>query len=1272
MNMPGTFCNFSCRNIYTYLSILLLLASCRSDQQFASVEMASLYPAPLIIAINTDEGYKINPLTGDSIQPIINSLGDTIKTGVPLLLTGRSIHPDGLKQPKTKAAGDPKVVTVNRNVYALPKTLTIIPVNKNSLETFTPGTDTSSAVLVNSTGDTVLTGVPIAVKGKVVRCKQPQATKALPPRSKDNVSINMKYLDVEQGMNSSHVLSILEDKHGNLWFGTGGGGVSMYNGETFMHYTEKEGLSNNLVWSILEDSQGNLWFGTYSGGVCMFNGEIFTHFTEKEGLSNRRVRSILEDSQGNLWFGTWKGGVSRYDGDTFTHFTEKEGLSNHILSMLEDSRGNLWFGTNGKGVYMYNGETFTHFSKKEGLSDNIVQSILEDHQGNLWFGTEHGGVSRYDGDAFTHFTKKEGLSDNNVNSILEDSGGNLWFGTEYGGVSLYNGESFTHYNMKNGLSDNNINSIFEDSYGNLLFGTEYGGVSIYDAESFTHYAEKEGLNDRRVQSMLEDRRGNLWFSTWGGGASRYDGETIESYTEEEGLCNQVVQSILEDSQGNLWFGTDGGGVIKYNGLTFTHFTDEVGLSSNKVVSILEDSQGNLWFGTSRGGVNRFDGNTFTHFTEKEGLSNNDVRSILEDSQGNLWFGTYGGGVSRYDGETIMHFTEKEGLSNNTVWSIMEDSHGNLWFGTFGGGVCKYNGRTFTHYTEKEGLSNNIIQSILEDRNGNIWISTEKGLNTLVSIPDDFDEEYNKSVIYTYGKQDGLKGMDFILNSTLLDSKNRIWWGSSTSAIMLDMNKFKIPDKIPVMQLSQIEINEQFADYRHMIDSSGIEIKFDGVAGFYNYPLNLELPFSKNHLTFHFSAIDWSAPQKIKYSYKMEGLNDQWSTPTSEAKADYRSLPYGTYTFIVRAIGGAQKWSEPFEYSFSIDPPWWHTWLARSGYGITALLVIFGFARWRTAKLSQRKKELEAEVSNATLKIREQKEEVESQRDEIVATNEALKNQKRELEFTLDNLKLTQSQLIQSEKMASVGLLTAGIAHELNNPINFVSGNVGPLKRDIDDLFSLIKNYEEIIESYNVKNEISDAEALKEKLDYTFLIKEIISLLEGIEEGAIRSSQIIKGLRSFSRLDEEKCQHYDIHEGIDSSLILLHNQIKGRIKVSKDYGDFDDLECFPGKLNQVFMNILTNSIQAIEGQGEIFIQTISSDIGIKIIFKDNGEGMTPEVKKHIFEPFFTTKEVGKGTGLGLSISFGIIEQHNGNIDIISEPGKGTEIIISLPRMQSSLT
>jgi hypothetical protein len=218
----------------------------------------------------------------------------------------------------------------------------------------------------------------------------------------------------------------------------------------------------------------------------------------------------------------------------------------------------------------------------------------------------------------------------------------------------------------------------------------------------------------------------------------------------------------------------------------------------------------------------------------------------------------------------------------------------------------------------------------------------------------------------------------------------------------------------------------------------------------------------------------------------------------------------------------------------------------------------------------------------------------------------------------------------------------------------------------------LDKYEKTVNEHGLKEYFAEVDSFKKEMDFSYLIQEIYSLLKGIEEGASRSSEIIKGLRSFSRLDDEACQYYDIHEGIDSSLVLLHNKIiDKKISVRKDYGDFEGLECFPSKFNQVIMNILTNSIQAMEeSKGELVIQTVSSAIGVKIIIKDNGKGMTSEVKEHIFDPFFTTKEVGQGTGLGLSISYGIIERHNGNIDVISEPGKGTEFIISLPKSQSN--
>jgi len=279
------------------------------------------------------------------------------------------------------------------------------------------------------------------------------------------------------------------------------------------------------------------------------------------------------------------------------------------------------------------------------------------------------------------------------------------------------------------------------------------------------------------------------------------------------------------------------------------------------------------------------------------------------------------------------------------------------------------------------------------------------------------------------------------------------------------------------------------------------------------------------------------------------------------------------------------------------------------------------------------------------------------------TNEAL-------QATVANLKAAQEQLVQSEKMASLGQLTAGIAHEINNPINFVTANIQPLKDDMTDIIKVIDHYEEIIKKKGLENEFSDIEKNEQGVNIELTKKEINNLLKGIEDGAMRTSEIVKGLRNFSRLDQNVFRKANMNECIESTLTLLHSSYKNRIEIIKQYGDLPEIDCFPGQINQVFMNILSNAIQAIPAEGKIFIKTWHDQNNVKISIKDTGAGMTDEVRKKIFDPFFTTKDVGKGTGLGLSISFGIIQKHNGEIEVFSRPGDGTEFIIRIPIIQQS--
>ena len=279
----------------------------------------------------------------------------------------------------------------------------------------------------------------------------------------------------------------------------------------------------------------------------------------------------------------------------------------------------------------------------------------------------------------------------------------------------------------------------------------------------------------------------------------------------------------------------------------------------------------------------------------------------------------------------------------------------------------------------------------------------------------------------------------------------------------------------------------------------------------------------------------------------------------------------------------------------------------------------------------------------------------------------------ELNNALNHLKQTQSQLVDAEKMASLGQLTAGIAHEINNPINFVKSNIKPLQLDIADIKKLILKYEEVSPD-NIREKLNEIQEYKERIEYSYIVEEIDTLLSGIETGAIRTADIVKGLRTFSRVNETELKEADLHEGLDTTLMLLTNIIPPNLSVEKHYGKIPKISCYPGKLNQVFMNILTNAIQAIAAKGapgkeKLSISTRKERQNVVVSIRDTGPGIPQEIKERIFDPFFTTKEVGEGTGLGLSIVYGIIERHLGKIEVFSEEGVGSEFVITLPIHQS---
>lgn len=344
------------------------------------------------------------------------------------------------------------------------------------------------------------------------------------------------------------------------------------------------------------------------------------------------------------------------------------------------------------------------------------------------------------------------------------------------------------------------------------------------------------------------------------------------------------------------------------------------------------------------------------------------------------------------------------------------------------------------------------------------------------------------------------------------------------------------------------------------------------------------------------------------------------------------------------------------------------------FGSAIEVTLLSFALADKINILKREKELaQADaLSSAQENERITKEQNIILEQKVVERTTALTQTNNNLSVALNDLKQAQTQLVESEKMASLGQLTAGIAHEINNPINFVTSNIKPLERDINDLYTLQNETEKLLDGNQTA--IEKIQKYKTDIDFDYLKTEISFLLKGIHEGSSRTAEIVKGLRIFSRVDEDDIKLANINEGLDSTIIIVNNQLNNKIAIEKKYANLPLIECYPGKLNQVFLNLISNAIYAVKQRyqenegGKLIIKTEELDNNAIITISDNGTGMSTETKNKLFEPFFTTKPVGEGTGLGLSITYNTIKKHNGSITVDSTLGEGTTFKITIPIKQ----
>ncbi len=333
-----------------------------------------------------------------------------------------------------------------------------------------------------------------------------------------------------QGVNSGNIDCMLQDKNGNIWFGTGGEGVYRFDGKGFTNFTKKDGLSANYINAMVEDSEGNILFGTVRG-ICVYNGKTFTTLTASSDVSKNAITSILVDKKRNIWFGTWDNGVYRYDGKSFKNFLNKDdykfnlGVHNQlIMDIFQDKNENIWFSSwNGGGVWQYNGKTFKNYlpssnyyktKADERTMNNAAQEFISD----LEHKKEYAKTS-------------ENITDDMIFSISEDNLGNIWFATRRHGACKFDGKIFTSFRENEGFVSYGISSILQDKKGTIWLGTDKNGLYSFDGKTFKNFTEKDGLTYISIRSALADKSGNIWLGTRGFGLSRYDGKKFTTFSE---------------------------------------------------------------------------------------------------------------------------------------------------------------------------------------------------------------------------------------------------------------------------------------------------------------------------------------------------------------------------------------------------------------------------------------------------------------------------------------------------------------------------------------------------------------------------------------------------------------------------------------------------------------------------------------------------------------------------------------------------------------------
>jgi signal transduction histidine kinase/ligand-binding sensor domain-containing protein len=1094
--------------------------------------------------------------------------------------------------------------------------------------------------------------------------------------------LQFRYLTSDNGLSSSTVLSILQDYKGFLWIGTYEG-VNRYDGASFINYKKKIGDSTSLVENhvrcIFQDSRRNLFLGTY-GGLSKYDRDkdrFYNYMAEPKSPlhgMNCSVSSIDEDHSGNLWMATSIGLIffdpKHSKVKLFTHIPDNDSSLSHseLEQVVVDSHERIWVTSKrGLNLMLPGSKKFYHMNKdlshNENLDDIFFLSIAEDKSGNLWFGSVQ-GLFMLDAETdpvkggMVHYKNIPGdansISNDRVKSLFVDSENNVWAGTENGGLNLFDSQNNTFWQYRidpynpNSINNESIQAIYEDCTGNLWIGTFMGGINIAinNGEAIRHYRILPGapysLSHNVVTCFLEDHNGKVWVGTDGGGVNLFEQDKgwFRHYnTSNSTIGSDAILCIMEDSRGRIWIGTWAGGLNCFDpeSQSFRSYNKiNSGIPDNNIYSICEGKDNELWLGSFESGLIHFqvDKGRFTNYiTTNSNIYYNMINVIRKDSSGNLYLGTVRGlqvfNTEDYQFSPVFTFVDSDptSLSNVTITDILIINDTSVWVAT-PEGLNLFNPQKgkFRRFYKEDGLPSNIIRGLELDDKGLLWVSTSFGLSRF---------DYLKKNIRSFTKADGLQSNEFYDRSHCRLKSGALLFGgiNGFNLILPDLLKNNpYPPNVVITGLyifnKPLQIGARGSPLKKAIDQTR----------------QIILNYDQSVLTFYYSALDFTMPEKNQYMYKMDNFDKNWINAGNKREATYTNLSPGTYIFRVIASNNDNIWNETgTSLEIIILPPWWQTWWFRVLAGLTFIGLLIGFYFIRLRTLREQKEQLQQKVIERTREIEEKNAELYRQTEELNETNTLLEEKQQRIEEQTEELKAQAEELsVNNESLTTLNATKdkffSIIAHDLKNPFNSILGFC-----------------EVLILRYS-------------KYDDT----KRLHLIGVINQSAQQIYKLLENLLQWARSQTGSLkfepEEFSISELILNNSVFIENMLAEK-HILLETHVLEGCRVFADRnmINTVLRNLLTNAIKFTEA-GTIRVEVEEKNGLCKVSVEDTGIGMPADKAQKLFEIGHSKSTEGTrgetGTGLGLIICKDFIEKNGGNISVESELGKGSTFYFTL--------